>query len=665
MATKVKGITIELSADASGIETALKNVNKELSSTQKQLSSVNKSLKLDPGNTELLEQKQKTLAKAIEQTTKKIEALKSAQANLKESGAGAGNSQYDALTREISDTTVKLGQLKTEQQQTGQALASAQAQSSAFAQGLQTVGNAASVVAEKTRMVSAAAAAALGSMVALTVSSAKTADEWLTLAQQTGLSTDAIQKFAYAAEGIDVPLPQITQSITQLKRHLDDTSGIWDQIGVKVKDQSGQFRNIEDIFNDTVKALGNIENETERDTVAMKLFGKSANELAGLIDDGGKKFRQLGQEAENIGGIVSQEDLEKLGALNDQLEQMKMQMKFAAMQAAVPILAALLPIIQSIAEGCKKLASIISALPAPVVKILAIILLLVAALSPVAMGISMVTTALSGLTTALPAVGAAIGQLVSAATAAIAGNPYVGVILAIIVALAALAAAIYLVVENWDEFSAAGKSAFNALTQPAQNIISVIKAVADGIINSMGGIPGIIEKVASAFSNLTKSAQDVATKVSTAFQSLQDKAFNIGSRVMGAFANGIKSAINQVTQAVQTLINTLSNMWSSITSDASRAGQRTGSAYADAYKRSTSNISSPVTFSSGGGGSMINSLSKSISSAINGSSVGGGGTSYAPVQVNVELVGSAKNIFDTVRVQNNNLVTATGYHALG
>ena len=58
MSTKVKGITIELGADTTGLESALKNVNKELRSTQSQLTSVNKSLKMDPSNVELLEQKQ-------------------------------------------------------------------------------------------------------------------------------------------------------------------------------------------------------------------------------------------------------------------------------------------------------------------------------------------------------------------------------------------------------------------------------------------------------------------------------------------------------------------------------------------------------------------------------------------------------------------------------
>ena len=79
MSTKIKGITIELTADTTGIEKALKDVNKELASTQKQLTSVDKSLKLDPGNLELIEQKQRLLAKATEETAQKLQALKDAQ----------------------------------------------------------------------------------------------------------------------------------------------------------------------------------------------------------------------------------------------------------------------------------------------------------------------------------------------------------------------------------------------------------------------------------------------------------------------------------------------------------------------------------------------------------------------------------------------------------
>ena len=59
--TKIRGITVELGADASGVETALKSVNKTIKSTQSELKDVEKLLKLDPTNTELLQQKQQLL----------------------------------------------------------------------------------------------------------------------------------------------------------------------------------------------------------------------------------------------------------------------------------------------------------------------------------------------------------------------------------------------------------------------------------------------------------------------------------------------------------------------------------------------------------------------------------------------------------------------------
>ena len=77
--TKVRGITIELGADASGISKALSGVNKEIGSTQKQLKDVERLLKLDPHNTELMEQKQRLLAERVGETKTKLEALKEAQ----------------------------------------------------------------------------------------------------------------------------------------------------------------------------------------------------------------------------------------------------------------------------------------------------------------------------------------------------------------------------------------------------------------------------------------------------------------------------------------------------------------------------------------------------------------------------------------------------------
>ena len=112
--TKVRGITIELGADTSGLSKALTSVNKEIGSTQRQLRDVEKLLKLDPHNTELMEQKQRLLAERVGETKTKLEALKEAQKEVGEElkRTGEGQEQYDALQREIISCTNELKELE-------------------------------------------------------------------------------------------------------------------------------------------------------------------------------------------------------------------------------------------------------------------------------------------------------------------------------------------------------------------------------------------------------------------------------------------------------------------------------------------------------------------------------------------------------------------------
>ena len=93
---KIRGITIELGADASGIQKALKGIDSQLKTTQNNLKDVNKLLKLDPTNTELLTQKQKNLESAISLTKDRITQLREAQKGVQE-----GSAEWDALQREI------------------------------------------------------------------------------------------------------------------------------------------------------------------------------------------------------------------------------------------------------------------------------------------------------------------------------------------------------------------------------------------------------------------------------------------------------------------------------------------------------------------------------------------------------------------------------------
>lgn len=119
--TKIRGITIELGADTSGLSKALKNVNTEIGKTQKDLKDVEKLLKLDPKNTELLEQKQRLLNDRIGETKTKLEALKQAQSQV-DLSTEEGQRQYDALTREIASCETELKQLESQASKSKQAL---------------------------------------------------------------------------------------------------------------------------------------------------------------------------------------------------------------------------------------------------------------------------------------------------------------------------------------------------------------------------------------------------------------------------------------------------------------------------------------------------------------------------------------------------------------
>ena len=124
MADRIKGITVEINGDTTGLSKALSRVNKEIRNTQAQLKDVNKLLKLDPGNTELIAQKHKLLQQAVEETKKKLQSLKEAQKQADEAlkNGTISQEQYDGLQREIAETTQKLKDLEAQAEQSATAL---------------------------------------------------------------------------------------------------------------------------------------------------------------------------------------------------------------------------------------------------------------------------------------------------------------------------------------------------------------------------------------------------------------------------------------------------------------------------------------------------------------------------------------------------------------
>lgn len=175
----------------------------------------------------------------------------------------------------------------------------------------------------------AAVAEAEKALISLTIESAAYADEILTQSVVTGLSTEALQEYQYAAELVDVSLDTLTSSQAKMIRSMDaarrgskEQAEAFDKLGISVQNADGTLRDAQDVFGDAIDALGAISNETERDAIAMTIFGRSARDLNPLIKAGSDGLRELTQEAHDVGYVMGEEALDALGAVDDQLQRM-------------------------------------------------------------------------------------------------------------------------------------------------------------------------------------------------------------------------------------------------------------------------------------------------------------------------------------------------------
>ena len=175
--------------------------------------------------------------------------------------------------------------------------------------------------------VSAAAIAAGKALVDMAVEGAAYADTVLTESTVTGIATDKLQEYMYAAELVDVSTDTLTKSmakqIKSMKSAADGSKSMvdaYDQLGVSVTNADGSLRDSDEVYWEIIDALGKVENETERDAIAMTVLGKSAQELNPLIEAGAERMNELGEEAHKAGYVVSDDMLNAYGALDDQLQ---------------------------------------------------------------------------------------------------------------------------------------------------------------------------------------------------------------------------------------------------------------------------------------------------------------------------------------------------------
>nr|DAT44996.1 MAG TPA: tail tape measure [Caudoviricetes sp.] len=155
----------------------------------------------------------------------------------------------------------------------------------------------------------------------ITKESASAAKEIKTLASVTGQSAEEVQELQYAGDMIGVSYDRIRDSLKEVTNKMQeaqngsaDTAAAFESLGVNIYNADGSLRNANDVFNETIDALGNVQNRTERDALAMDLMSESAQELNPLIEQGSQALKDYAAEAHEMGYVLDDEAIAALTA---------------------------------------------------------------------------------------------------------------------------------------------------------------------------------------------------------------------------------------------------------------------------------------------------------------------------------------------------------------
>lgn len=548
MAGKIRGITIELNGDTSGLTKSLESVNKDLKSTKSQLQDVERLLKLDPNNVELLRQKSVLLNKAIGESKTKLEDLRKAEAAMKDQGIDENSEQFMALQREIAATENEMTALTKEAENTKSAF-------NGVAAAASKVASAADTVAKKTQKLSTAGAALSGGLIALGANSIKSADELQTLSTQTGISTDTLQKFAYASDMVDVSTEDMTSAFSKMKRQMGENPEAFENLGIAVTDSEGNFRNLETVFYETLAALAEIPGETERDLAAMDIFGKGADTLATIIDDGGASLQAYGEQAQSMGLILSEDTITKLTETGDTIDTLKATATATMAELGAQLIEELAPTIEDIITKIGEVIAWVGQLDGETLETILTIGLVVAAISPLA-------AAVSGIATLIGTVSTALQFLVA--------NP-------IVLLIAAIVGLVALIATKGDEiqgilgsvdgfmqnvFAKDWSEQFGFLGEIINLFSDAFKGIWDGIMELLNGVIDFIRGVFTGdWERAWTGIQEIIDSVFTAAEGIMN-AFD--EFLTGIFEKDWTESLGAIGNVLNGLFASISEIWNGI-----------------------------------------------------------------------------------------------------
>lgn len=558
MAGTIKGITIEFRGDTTSVDKAMRQISSETRSLNKELSSIDKALKFNPKNVDLWRQKQQVLSEKIAQTNDKLDVLRQTQAQMDANGVDKTSADYRNLQRQIIETESQLKTFKSELKQVGNVNLRAASES------VKELGNNLASAGQAMKGLSMAGAAVVASLGALAYKSGAWADDLNTMSKVYGIGTQELQKYAASAALVDVEVETIAgahRKLTKAMSGAEDETGATAEafatLGVNITDANGELRSSDDVFNDVIVALGKVENETQRDALAMQIMGKSAADLNPLIKDGGETYKRTAEIFSRYGlDYIDQETLDNANAFNDSLDTMKALGGVALQQIGTQLAGVLAPALEKVVDFVGRIAGWLANLNPKVLVIIGAIAGVIAVISPLLIGVGKVALAISSVMGLMATLNVSLASV--AAT-----------MLPIVAAIAAVIAIGVLLYKHWDQIKAWAVKLWTSIKQTFTNmkngivqIWTSIKTFVTNLINNLKN--AVINAIRLMVSTVVGRFYALKTSANTIFTGLRDRIAAIFGWIRDKITTIVTSMRDRVTSYFTSMRDRVSNLVTSV-----------------------------------------------------------------------------------------------------
>lgn len=436
MSSSIKSLTLKVGADTSDFLKAMKSVDKEIATTTKTATALQKGLALDFDSARF-STAQKQVQSALSLTLEKAEAIKKQMAEV-EASTGVDSASYEKLALELAKTETQAVTLEKKLEDINKI------ETEKIQAGIKKVGTEIETAGKKLSAFSAAAAVVVAGMSAITVAGATAGAAIDDLAQQSQISSTAVQELAYLALQTGVSQETLLKAVTKTRTAYADLIAGNSSTAVSALQELGismdDFDNVDDLFNGVIYALGDVSDEFDQARIMSDIFGNTLYaDLIPYVNAGEDALEQFSNEFAAF-GAVSEEGILALAGLDDAFARLTTQFEVIQQQLALALTPLVLELVELVEEhivpAIKQFTEWLGSLDTGTQAVILGVLLFVAALGPLLIIIGKVVLAVNTLIPLLIKL-----KAVSLSTA---------------LGFAAIAAAVVLAVDliaNWSEMS--------------------------------------------------------------------------------------------------------------------------------------------------------------------------------------------------------------------